>query len=146
MLTGERLQVKQAEYSLLVQIYSKVKNHNTPHFTRDYLSTLGVSVSRADYLPSDGIEPSFSPAFFEPLSAQKLQSLLEGAPDDPEYPESLEFPTYGRPDAFDDVLSTTYGLDSYFTNLLMQQTNETEYTQLSEKSCWISKGFVLSAV
>lgn len=80
MLTGERLQVKTAEYKLLVQIYRKIKSHDTPHLTEDYLSTLGVSASQAGYLHDDGIDPKFKPTFFEPESRKKLQTLLENSP------------------------------------------------------------------
>lgn len=148
MLTGERYEVKTADYSLLVKIFRKVasKSHKSPHITENYLSTIDISASQVDYLPRDGIDPNFEPAFFEPAPRQKLQALLANSPDDSkgtEITQCLKFPTFGHPRFFDDPLSTTHGLDLYFNNLLARATDETRRERIFEKSCWAVYWFVV---
>lgn len=120
----------------MIQLYAHVKTHQTPHFTEDTLQTLGVSVSRAGH-SSDGIDPNFNPIFFEPAMRQKLKASLAKAP------QGTKFPTFAREDAFSDVLTTTHGLDLYFTSRLQQPTDEREYVRLQRTSCWALKQFVI---
>lgn len=133
-MTGERLKVKGAEYSLLGKIYRRIKDRDTPHLTEDYLSTIGVSASQVDYLPSDGIDPIFKPAYFEPIPHEKLEALLANPPDlDP--PDHHNFPTFGNPHDFDDAHIRTHRLNSYFIDRISQIIDE-RAVQLFDKSVW----------
>ncbi|KAK2768686.1 hypothetical protein FQN54_000542 [Arachnomyces sp. PD_36] len=129
MSTGKRLEVKTANYKFVTQAYRQVVRHDTPHFTVGYLSSIGVSASQAHY-PSGGVEPSFKPKFFEPISNEKLADLLS------EVEEVEKFPTFGLPGDFTDALSATYALNLYFQNRLQQRTTEEEFKPLLDNSPW----------
>lgn len=122
-------------YKFLSELYRKVLKYDTPYFTIDHLSSIGVSASQTHYL-SGGVEPSFEPKFFEPISSGKLKDLHS------EVKEVGEFPTYGLPGDFTDALSTTYGLNLYFQDRLQQETSEKPFTQLIDYCPWVMKWLV----